>query len=46
VAGVRAAEGAAKEAPGSRFVPLGGEQEVDRLAGAVDGSVEIAGSEE
>ncbi len=42
VAGVVPAQGALDEAAGGRLVPLGAEQEVDRLPRAVDGSVEIA----
>src|SRR3954454_17220312 len=41
IAGVVPAQGAAEEALGRLLVPLGAEQEVDRLAGAVDGAVEI-----
>ena len=42
VAGVVPAERLAEEALGRLLVPLGAEHELDRLAGAVDGSVEIA----
>src|SRR3954464_8100068 len=42
VAGVLPAEGTLEEALGGLLVPLGSEQEVDRLAGAVDCPVEIA----
>src|SRR4051794_23647452 len=42
VAGVLAAEGTPEEALGCLLVPLGAEQEVDRLAGAVDGPVQVA----
>jgi hypothetical protein len=42
VAGVPAGERLAQEAPGGRLVPLGAEQEVDRLAGAVDRPVQVA----
>src|SRR4051812_21723264 len=42
VACVLAAEGTPEEALGCLLVPRGAEQKVDRLAGAVDGSVEIA----
>ncbi len=42
VAGVVPAERALEEALGGLLVPLGAEQEVDGLAGAVDGAVEIA----
>src|SRR3954465_1278234 len=42
IAGVVPAEGLAKEALGRLLVPLGAEQEVDGLAGAVDLPVEIA----
>src|SRR4051812_4353746 len=41
IAGVVPAKGAAEEALGRLLVPLGAEPEVDRLAGAVDGTVEI-----
>jgi DNA invertase Pin-like site-specific DNA recombinase len=42
VAGIVPAKGAPEEALGRLLVPLGAEQEVDRLAGAVDGTVELA----
>jgi hypothetical protein len=42
VAGVVPAKGAPKEALGRLLVALGAEQEVDRLAGAVDGAVKVA----
>src|SRR3954470_4488966 len=42
IAGVVPAKGAAEEALGRLLVPLGAEQEVDRLAGAVDGTAEVA----
>src|SRR5215207_3034522 len=42
VAGVVPAEGAPEEALGRLLVPLGAEQEVDGLARAVDGAIEIA----
>ena len=42
VAGVVAAERLAEEALGRLLVALGAEQEVDGLAGAVDGAIEIA----
>src|SRR3954453_20135155 len=42
VACVLPAEGTAEEALGCLLVPLGAEQKVDRLAGAVDGSVQVA----
>src|SRR3954471_10468624 len=42
VAGMLAAEGTLEEALGCLLVPLGAEQEVDCLAGAVDCPVEIA----
>src|SRR3954454_15257882 len=42
IAGVVPAKGAAEEALGRLLVPLGAEQEVDRLAGAVDRPVEVA----
>ena len=42
VASVLAIQRAAEEAPDCLLVPLGAEPEVNRLAGAVDRSVEIA----
>ena len=42
VAGVLAAEGTLEEALRRLLVPLGAEQKVDRLAGAVDGPVQVA----
>src|SRR4051812_27287090 len=42
VAGVLATKRLAEEAPGRLLVPLGAEQEVDRLAGAVDRPVQVA----
>src|SRR5215213_7996987 len=42
VAGVLPSEGTLEEALGCLLVPLGAEQEVDRLAGAVDGPVQVA----
>src|SRR4051812_15989375 len=42
VAGVLPSEGTLEEALGCLLVPLGAEQKVDRLAGAVDGSVQVA----
>src|SRR4051794_31026463 len=42
VAGVLPAEGTLEEALGCLLVPLGAEQEVDRLTGAVDGPVQVA----
>src|SRR4051812_8080251 len=41
-AGVLSAEGTLEEALGCLLVPLGTEQEVDRLASAVDGPVQVA----
>src|SRR4051812_20047970 len=43
VAGVLPAESPLEEAPGCSLVPLGTEQEVDRLAGTVDGPVHPKG---
>ena len=42
VAGVVPAEGPAEEALGRLLVALGAEQEVDGLAGAVDGAIQVA----
>jgi hypothetical protein len=42
VAGVVPAERPAEEAPGGLLVPLGAEQEIDRLARAVDRPVQVA----
>src|SRR4051794_2827837 len=42
VAGMLAAEGTLEEALGCLLVPLGAEQKVDRLTGAVDGPVQVA----
>src|SRR3954471_6635938 len=42
MAGVAPAKRPAEEALGRLLVPLGAGQEVDRLAGAVDGTVEVA----